>query len=448
MTRTRPRSLSIAVARLVLFASGAASAIAAPTPLRGDESPVAEETTALSGADRAGLRAAWEDARHAVVAADGGFVARSPGQRWTTRFDGRGSTTTPDSGSWSWGLELARFGREGLDRSVVAPLGARAEAARVTYHWGAGIDEWYVNDRRGLEHGFTVRVRPAGEGPLTVTLAVRGGLRPVTDAMGRGARFVDGAGNAVVTYSGLRVFDALGRDLPARIDGSTGEILCTADDAGAVYPVTIDPIAQQAYLKASNSESGDSFGRVVAISGNTAVVGVPDEDSSATGVNGNQTSNGATDAGAVYVFVRSGGAWSQQAYLKASNTQSGDRFGGAVAISGDTIVAGALGEDSNATGVDGNQANNGAFQSGAAYVFVRIAGVWSQQANLKASNTFEGDGFGEAVAISGDTVVVTALHEDSNATGVNGNQANNSATSAGAAYVFVRSGEPGASRHT
>jgi hypothetical protein len=109
--------------------------------------------------------------------------------------------------------------------------------------------------------------------------------------------------------------------------------------------------------------------------------------------------------------MRSGGVWSQQAYLKASNTEAFDLFGYSVAVSGDTVVVGANGEDSSATGVNGNQADNSALQSGAAYVFMRSGGVWSQQAYLKASNTEAFDLFGYSVAVSGDTVVVGANGE-------------------------------------
>ena len=88
--------------------------------------------------------------------------------------------------------------------------------------------------------------------------------------------------------------------------------------------------------------------------------------------------------------MRSGTIWSQQAYLKASNTGADDAFGCSVAVSGDTVVVGAIGEDSNATGVNGNQSDNSAYDSGAAYVFVRSGTTWSQQAYLKASNTGAG----------------------------------------------------------
>jgi hypothetical protein len=147
--------------------------------------------------------------------------------------------------------------------------------------------------------------------------------------------------------------------------------------------------------------------------------------------------------------VRQGTNWSQQAYLKASNTEAGDNFGTTVAISGDAIVVGAPYEDSNATGVNGNQSNNSASYSGAAYVFVRSGTNWAQQAYLKASNTELGDALTgtqfdlfvpNGVAISGDTVVVGAMNEASNATGVNGNQGNNIAPQAGAVYAFTGAG--------
>src|SRR6185503_5400786 len=102
----------------------------------------------------------------------------------------------------------------------------------------------------------------------------------------------------------------------------------------------------------------------------------------------------------------------QQAYLKAFNPEAKDEFGWSVAISGDTAVVGARFESSNAAGVNGDQSDNSALQSGAAYVFVRNGTNWIQQAYLKASNPGGplpgeeyGDAFGWSVAISGDTVV-------------------------------------------
>jgi hypothetical protein len=241
-----------------------------------------------------------------------------------------------------------------------------------------------------------------------------------------------------LTFSTLGA--APGRAQAARADVPAGLSAADWAQVKALLPTTAVPIQQQAYLKASNTGRTDSFGWPVAISGNTVVVGAPNEDSNATGVNGNQADNSAGSAGAAYVFTRNGGVWRQQAYLKASNTGTGYAFGASVAISGDTVVVGSYGEDSNATGVNGNQADNSALDSGAAYVFTRSGGVWSQQAYLKASNTGSYDNFGKSVAISVDTVVVGAPHESSNAAGVDGDQTDNSAEQSGAAYVFTRSG--------
>ncbi len=87
------------------------------------------------------------------------------------------------------------------------------------------------------------------------------------------------------------------------------------------------------------------------------------------------------------MFVREGETWSQQAYLKASNTDALDAFGTVVAIHNEAILVSTFLEDSNATGMNGNQADNSASSAGAAYLFLREEGAWSQQAYLKASNT-------------------------------------------------------------
>ena len=401
----------------------------------------------LAASDWSSIRAAYDASRHKIVAVDGdcgtenSWTARNPGQGLNTTFDERGFTTTPDGGSWSWGLDLQSYGW-GVAKSVTTPSATSTDGGRLSRVWDERLTEWYVNDSRGLEHGFTVASRPSSaDAPLTLDLSIRGGLQPVVSPDGRNVAFTDAHGGSALDYNGLTVFDAAGKTLTAKWTSIGGERLrLQVDEAAAHYPLTIDPLAQQAYLKASNTGPSDFFGAAVAISGDTVVVGATGEDSNATGVNGNQGSNGATDSGAAYVFVRSGGVWSQQAYLKASNTQFSDYFGVALAISGDTVVVGVPWEDSNATGVNGNGADDSAADSGAAYVFVRSGGVWSQQAYLKASNTGAGDRFGGTVGISGDTLVVGAPNERSNATGVNGNQADDSVFSAGAAYVFVRSG--------
>jgi hypothetical protein len=200
------------------------------------------------------------------------------------------------------------------------------------------------------------------------------------------------------------------------------------------------------YIKASNTAKYNGFGYFLALSadGNTLAVGDPTESSSGKGVNGNQADQSALESGAVYVYSRKGGAWTQQAYLKASNARAGAQFGSAVALSGDgnTLAVASYLESGGAKGVNGNQNDYTKDSSGAVYVFTRATAAWSQQAYLKASNTSEGDQFGFSVALNsnGNTLAVGAIEEASTATGVNGDQTDRSKAGTGAAYIFARTG--------
>lgn len=205
----------------------------------------------------------------------------------------------------------------------------------------------------------------------------------------------------------------------------------------------------QAYLKASNAEANDGFGYSVAISGDTIVVGAAGESSNQTTITNGPTAstdNTASSSGAAYVFQRTGSSWAQEAYLKAPNAESGDQFGNAVAIDGDTIVVGAFSEASNQTTItNGTMASsdNSASIAGAAYVFQRTGSTWSHQAYLKPPNLGADDRFGNTVAIEGDTILVGSIFEDNNQTTVtNGTNPNddNSLSNSGAVYVFQRSG--------
>jgi hypothetical protein len=225
------------------------------------------------------------------------------------------------------------------------------------------------------------------------------------------------------------------------------------------------PLKQVAYIKASNAEAYDHFacgggnqghtGTSIALNGDgtTMAIGAPFESGGAAGVNGNQRDNSVYASGAVYVYLRQGDSWTQQAYVKASNPGQSDHFGSSVALSrdGNTMAIAAHWEASGATGVNGNQNDNSIPQSGAVYVFTRTGTTWTQQAYIKASNTGkagegqlvgDGDQFGFSLALSGDgnTLAVGAISEDSAAQQINGNQGDDSAQSAGAVYVYARTG--------
>ncbi len=230
------------------------------------------------------------------------------------------------------------------------------------------------------------------------------------------------------------------------IDGNEADT--SMSNAGAVFIFSRSGTTwtQQAYVKASNTDAGDTFGIAVSLSAdsNTLAVGAHEEDSNDTGIGGSGADNSLLRSGACYVFTRSGVTWSQQAYIKASNTGAEDHFGASVSLSstGSTLAVGANLEASNATGIGGLQANDGAVGAGAVYIFTRSGSTWTQQEYIKASNSEGWDEFGVSVSLAsdGNTLAVGATGEDSTETGIDGNGSNNLSSDTGAAYIFTRSG--------
>lgn len=386
---------------------------------------------------------------------------------------------------WEWGMTLLGYGygKRLLDvgQGQVSAEGNRVEIARAVVSGQSSvvssgnqsairnpqsaIVEWYVNRPEGLEQGFTIASPPGqkmkGE-RLSVRLATTGDMKAMAEEGGQAIRLRKPEGGDVLRYSKLFAFDALGRALQAQMIAREGEVILEVDDEGAVYPVTIDPLlVLQKELKASDAAANDSFGEV-AISGNTIVVGAPSDGTplgvasgsayvfvrtgstwtqqqkltasdgglnqlfgEAVAIDGDTIVVGARGpngftlnfTGLVYVFVRSGGVWTQQQRLTSSDLAPGDIFGGSVAISGDTLVAASRQADLP-----------GAMNAGAAYVFVRSGGVWTQQQKITASDAMTGFLFGSSAAIDGDTVAIGA--QNTRVGSLNG---------AGAVYVFVRS---------
>lgn len=216
--------------------------------------------------------------------------------------------------------------------------------------------------------------------------------------------------------------------------------------SGAAYVFALAAAAwtQQAYVKASNADADDGFGAALALSadGQTLAVGATNESSAATGVGGDPDDNTAQSSGAVYVFGRARDTWSQQAYVKASNTLGNAAFGAAIALSADgqAMAVGSPYEASGARGIDGDPHNNAATASGAAYLFDRQGGQWRQSTYVKASNADANDNFGASVVLSRDgaTLAVGAPGEGSAARGLQADQGDNSAPWSGAAYLFRR----------
>ncbi len=414
-------SLSAAVAAAILGAS------VLPSAPRGGPAPRATGEQA-SGARPAGttladlpdeegrsLGEAMHEARYAVwrvdgtpargvVAAEETLTAGNPSQRYATAFADDGARVDASGGAWSVGLKLVAFGAESGTRPVGRPTrsarGRRVEYAR------DGIVEWYENTDKGLEHGFTIPAAPEGDGRIAIALEVDSSLKGRTGDDGSRVDFYSSPGVREVSYCKLVAFDATGRELAARMEAGGARLAIHVDARDAAYPVIVDPlVVTETKLSQDPVSFNDDLGCSVSVDGDTAVVGARSGDGAAP------------NSGAVYVFVRSGGAWTEAQKLSASDGAEYDEFGFSVCLSGDTAVIGAQVADI----VSPNDSQ------GAAYVFVRSYGTWSEQQKLTASDGASGDYFGRSVSVDGDTAVVGSPVAD-----VSGN------TDQGAAYVFVR----------
>lgn len=249
-------------------------------------------------------------------------------------------------------------------------------------------------------------------------------------------------GNTLAIGAPLDDSNGIGINPPE--EDSAGSLNSGAVD---IYVWSDNQWVSQARIKASNAQAEDRFGHSIALSdnGDTLVVGAPFEDSGARGFDGDPEDSSAQDSGAAYVFERgkSSTIWSQNSYIKAENTGASDRFGYQVAISGDrnTFCVSATREDNKNADLSTLPSDDTATDSGAVYVYARgTVNSWRFQDYLKSSTRGNQDRFGSAIDLSedGSTLVVGAPFEDSDATGIDGDQDNNKSINSGAVYVFER----------
>jgi hypothetical protein len=249
-----------------------------------------------------------------------------------------------------------------------------------------GSVEWFINHDEGIEQGMVIYTRPGGYGNLRVGYTLSGDLIPGIN--GDVLTFSDQSG-PVLIYSGLKVTDSTGREIPSSVSLAGNMMSWDIDDSDAVYPVFVDPtITQNKILFAPDHMNEDSFGHSVALSGDIAVVGAPFADS------------GGTDMGQAYIFSRhhdGNNNWGRIKTIWASNKKNYAQFGGSVAISGDRVIIGAANASMSGTG------------RGLAYIFYKDRGGtdnWGEVKILSASDGADNDYFGESVAISGNSAIV------------------------------------------
>lgn len=202
----------------------------------------------------------------------------------------------------------------------------------------------------------------------------------------------------------------------------TGISLMKSAGAAYIFKRTGTTWKQEAKIVASDIAEKDQFGISVAISGNYAIVGAYTADKDAAGA------NIVYDAGAAYIFKRTGTTWTQEAKVVAGDRATVDLFGYSVAINGDYAFVGAVGEDEDAIGA------NSVKDVGAVYVFKRTGTTWVEETKIVAKDRGVGNNFGNSLATSGDYLIVGAYFDDKDVAGTN------LLNVAGSAYIFKRTG--------
>jgi hypothetical protein len=356
-----------------------------------DTQPLAANT---SGASAATARAAVGQAF--AMDAAGRFHGAHRRSQLTSTIDGTGARLASARGDWRLQLRVTRVGRDGAMQTLGPAVSTFLAGDRLELARGGGVVEWFADRDGAFEHGVDLARRPDGAGSLWIDLATTGLVAHRLGARAIELRDADGA--RVLRYVGLSVVDADGLAVPASFVERDGAASISVQDAGARYPLKVDPLvwgAEQAELAASDGATSDGFGASVALEGSTALIGAPGKYSA---------------KGAVYVFVLGASGWTQQAELTASDSTSGDLFGESVSLSGGVALIGA---------------SHNLKLKGAAYVFTQSGTTWTQQAKLMASDAAMGDYFGSSVALDGTTALVGAPYR---------NHSN------GGAYVFTQSG--------
>lgn len=287
---------------------------------------------------------------------------------------------------FEWGLELQSFGRTGaMERAEAVDASCRAN--RVEYLRGP-LTEWYVNDARGLEHGFTVARPPEGSGPLVLRLAVIGGLaqRP-----GEGRiDFLHPDGQLALSYDHLLVLDADGASVPAKMIARDGAIDLWVEDDGASYPLTVDPLISTWSWAVESNASNAQLGFSVATAGD---------------VNGDGYSDvivGApywSNVGMARIYLGSSSGLSTTHSAQITGVQSGEELGYSVGTAGDVngdgrsdVIIGSRGFDTT-----GQDAGRVAIHLGTLFA----EGILINPALVLVGAT--GSLFGSAVATAGDT---------------------------------------------
>ena len=292
---------------------------------------------------------------------------------------------------WTWGMELVCVN----GKAAPALETTRAEGNRFEYVRAGGITEWYVNDAKGLEQGFTLAERPDGDGLVVLEVATHGNLLGGMMPDGETAEFLTVDGVGIIHFGGLKAWDAAGTELAGRMEmDGKARIRMTVDAKNAVYPLTIDPVATSASWTGESDQDTANYGFSVATAGDVNGDGFSDVIVGAPLYDGAQL-----DGGAAYVYLGSSSGLSASASWNVQGDKNGAQYGGSVATVGDVngdgysdIVVGAHTYD-----VDGD-----VIGEGAAFVYYGGATGPGVTANWTGGGGMDNEAYGRSVATAGD----------------------------------------------
>jgi hypothetical protein len=297
--------------------------------------------------------------------------------------------------SWELGLRLSRFGREGALGSIEA-VPPRARDNRVEYP-RAEILEWYINDERGLEQGFDLPLcPPGGGGPVVIEMELSAdlgrGLSARLSEDRKAVLFSERSGMPVLRYGGLRVLDAGGAELEAELALAPRRLRILVHDAGAAYPLEVDPLLTAAAWSAEGNQNGAQFGFSVAAAGDVngdgfsdILVGAPLYD------------NGQSDEGRAFLYLGSASGPSPDPAWTAESDQAGAWFGHSVAAAGDVN-----GDGFDDILIGAHLFDNGEMDEGRAFLYLGSAKGPSLVPDWTAESDQAGAWFGFSVAGAGD----------------------------------------------
>ncbi|MCI0585086.1 MAG: FG-GAP-like repeat-containing protein, partial [Chloroflexi bacterium] len=248
--------------------------------------------------------------------------------------------------AWKLRLCTVSFGRGGDARPVECGA-VRPNSNRVELERGALL-EWFVNDERGIEQGWTIAAPPPGsrEDPLWIGLDFVGLSLRIDDG-GRSAVLVDREGETRLCYRGLTAIDATGRELDARLRSSPDGVGVCIDDRGALYPLDVDPVLTGPAWTKDGDQAGAQMGFSVSSAGDVNADGYSD-----VVVGASHYDNGQVDEGRAFLFLGSAAGLSLSPAWTRDGDQAGAVFGAAVAMAGDVngdgysdVIVGANGHD-------------------------------------------------------------------------------------------------------